>query len=86
MRNSDRDAHDRDITLDEVLSAIKSFANDKSPSCDGSTAEFYQTFFSFLLEEGGVIGNDLVDVINYVFLNEKVTSWCNHFNLEGKEN
>ena len=53
MRNSDRDAHDRDITLDEVLSAIKSFANDKSPGCDGSTAEFYQTFFSFLLRGGG---------------------------------
>ena len=45
------------MTLGEMFNAIKSFANEKSPGCDGLTAEFYQTFIS-------VIGNDLVDVVN----------------------
>ena len=39
----------------DVRSAIKFFANDKSPGCDGLTAEFYQKCF-------GLIGSDLVDV------------------------
>ena len=55
-----------EITLNEVLSAIKSFANDKLPGCDGLTAEFYQSF-------SGLINSDLVDVINYTFENEKLT-------------
>ena len=55
-----------EIILDEVRSTINSFANDKSPGCDGLTAEFYQTFF-------GLIGNDLVDVINYALVNKKLT-------------
>ena len=41
LSDSDRDACDGEVTLSEVLSAIKSFANDKSPGCDGLTAEFY---------------------------------------------
>ena len=66
LSDSDRDECEGEITLDEVRSAIKYFTNDKSPGCDGLTAEFYQTFF-------GVIGSDLVDVINYAFENEKLT-------------
>ena len=66
LSDSDRDACEGEVTLDEVLSAIKSFANDKSPGCDGLTAEFYQTFF-------GLIGSDLVEVINYAFENKKLT-------------
>ena len=69
-----------DITLNEVLSAIKSFANDKLPGCDGLTAEFYQSF-------SGLINSDLVDVINYTFENEKLTMTMRHsiiyfFNFE----
>ena len=48
------------ITLTEILIAIKALANEKSPGCDGLTAEFYITFSS-------VIGNDLVDVVNNGF-------------------
>ena len=41
------------ITLNEILITIKSLANEKSPGCDGVTAEIYKTF-------SNVIGNDLV--------------------------
>ena len=59
LSDSDRDACEGEITLSEILSAIKSFANDKSPGCDGLTTEVYQTFF-------GLIGSDLVDVIMHL--------------------
>ena len=45
LTDEDRDTVEGEITLDELFTAIKSFANDKSPGCDGLTAEFYQTFF-----------------------------------------
>ena len=57
LTDEDRDTVEGEITLDELFTAIKSFANDKSPRCDVLTAEFYQTFFN-------VIGKDLVEVIN----------------------
>ena len=57
LTDEDRDTVEGEITLDELFTAIKSFANSKSPGCDGLTAEFYQTFFN-------VIGTDLVEVIN----------------------
>ena len=66
LSDSDRDECEGEITLDEVRSAIKSFAKDKSPGCDGLTAEFYQRFF-------GLIGSDLVHAINYAFESEKLT-------------
>ena len=44
----------------KFLIAIKSLANEKSPGCDGLTAEFYKMF-------SNVIGNDLVEVINNGF-------------------
>ena len=66
LSDSDRDACEGEVILDEVLSASRSFANDKSPGCDGLSAEFYQTFF-------GLIGSDLVEVINYAFENKNFT-------------
>ena len=57
LTDEDRDTVEGEITLDELFTSIKSFANDKSPGCDGLTANFYQTFFN-------VIGKDLVEVIN----------------------
>ena len=60
LTDEDRDTVEGEITLDELFTGIKSFANDKSPGCDGLTAEFYKTFCT-------VIGNDLVEVINNGF-------------------
>ena len=50
MADDHRDTVQGGITLDELFTAIKSFANDV-------IAEFYQTFFS-------VIGKKLLEVIN----------------------
>ena len=60
LTDEDKDSIEGEITLDEILTAIKSLANEKSPGCDGLTAEFYKTFCN-------VIGNDLVEVINNGF-------------------
>ena len=66
LSDSDREACEGEITHDEVRSALKSFTNNKSPGCDGLTAEFYKKNF-------GLIGSDLIEVINYAFENEKIT-------------
>ena len=60
LTDEDKDSIEGEITLTEILIAIKALANEKSPGYDGLTAEFYKTFSS-------VIGNDLVDVINNGF-------------------
>ena len=60
LTDEDKDSMESEITLNEILIAIKSLANEKSPGCDGLTAEFYKTF-------SNVIGNDLVEVINNGF-------------------
>ena len=60
LTDEDKDSIEGKITLDEILIAIKSLANEKSPGCDGLTAEFYKTFCN-------VNGNDLVEVINNGF-------------------
>ena len=57
LTDEDRDTVEGEITLDELFTAIKSFANDNSPGCDGLTADLYQTFFN-------VIGKDLAEVIS----------------------
>ena len=60
LTDEDKDSIEGEITLNEILIAIKSLANEKSPGCDGLTAEFYKTF-------SNVIGNNLVEVINNGF-------------------
>ena len=72
LTDEDKDSIEGEITLTEILIAIKALANEKSPGCDGLTAEFYKTFSS-------VIGNDLVDVINNGFQKRGVK----HYNAKG---
>ena len=45
LTDEDKDSIEGEITLDEILIPIKSLANEKSPGCDGLTAEFYKTLF-----------------------------------------
>jgi len=44
ISESDRLCCDRAVTHEEVISAIKSLKNNKSPGCDGLTAELYKLF------------------------------------------
>ena len=60
LTDEDNDSIEGEITLNEILIAIKSLANEKSPGCDGFTAGFYKTF-------SNVISNDLVEVIDNGF-------------------
>ena len=50
LTDENKNSIEGEITLDESYIAIKSLANEKSPGCDGLTAEFYKTF-------SNVIGN-----------------------------
>lgn len=46
----DRDYCDDSIAQEEVLKAIKNLKNNKSPGCDGITAELYKMFDEFLVK------------------------------------
>lgn len=48
LGNSDRDMCDRDLAEDEILVAIKSLNNGKSPGSDGLPGEFYKCFKGLL--------------------------------------
>jgi len=41
-------SQENDLSLDELLTTIKSFENNKSPADDGFTKEFYETFFDLV--------------------------------------
>ncbi|PFX11146.1 Transposon TX1 uncharacterized 149 kDa protein, partial [Stylophora pistillata] len=49
------------LTTEECLAAIKGMAKNKAPGLDGFLAEFYLRFW-------GVLGRDLVNVLNHCFL------------------
>ena len=57
---NDKEDLNRDISLEEVRTALISAANNKSPGIDGIPYEFYRKFFD-------VIGTDLIDVYNCIF-------------------
>ncbi|KAJ8027114.1 hypothetical protein HOLleu_32162 [Holothuria leucospilota] len=56
----DREDLDRPITLEEVIAALVSASNNKSPEINDIPYEFYRKFFN-------VIDNDLTNVYNKIF-------------------
>ena len=57
---------DRDITLDEILTALKSMDKGKTPGNDGLTAEFLLYFFA-------TTGGDLLKCLNACFETDSLT-------------
>ena len=55
-----------EINIDEVWHALNGFQNDKTPGDDGSTKEFYETFFDLL-------GNALLESFNAGFENGQLS-------------
>ena len=49
------------LTLEECFSALSGMARGKAPGCDGSPMEFFLKFWH-------ILGQDLVDVLNFSFL------------------
>lgn len=60
LSSDDADSLETEITTEEVLLALKSMDNNKSPGSDGLTKEFYLSFFN-------LIGPVLTKVIDTVF-------------------
>ena len=48
LSEQDKQLLEGPITLEELTKALKSFANNKTPGCDGLTKEFYVTFWQEL--------------------------------------
>ena len=55
-----------DLSLEELLTTIKSFENNKSPGDDGFTKEFYETFFD-------LVGKHLLNSYNEAFHNGQLS-------------
>ena len=55
------------LTVEECREALSGMDTGKSPGIDDLTAEFYLTFWA-------VLGRDLVEVLNYGFQNDRLSS------------
>ena len=55
-----------DLSLEELLTTIKSFENNKSPGDDGFTKEFYESFFD-------LVGKHLLNSYNKAFHNGQLS-------------
>jgi hypothetical protein len=62
---------ERLVTPAEILHALQKEANRKSPNIDGINSEFYA-------DTCDTIKQDLVELINNMFLNKKITSRQKH--------
>ena len=59
-------SQESDLSLEELLTTIKSFENNKSPGDDGFTKEFYETFFD-------LVGRHLLNSSNEAFHNGQLS-------------
>ncbi|CAG2241168.1 unnamed protein product [Mytilus edulis] len=66
LTEEDKTNFDTFITQDECLKLLKEFKNNKSPGVDGIGKSFYLKFWN-------IIGEDLVEVLNNVYLNGELT-------------
>ncbi len=66
LSEEDKESCEGRMSKEEVLSAIKSFKNNKSPGCDGLPKEFYVHFWDLL-------GEGFTNLLNECFENEKLT-------------
>ncbi|CAC5371645.1 unnamed protein product [Mytilus coruscus] len=66
LTEEDKTNFDTFITQDECLKLLKEFKNNKSPGVDGIGKSFYTKFWN-------IIGEDLVEVLNNVYLNRELT-------------
>ncbi|CAG2249246.1 unnamed protein product [Mytilus edulis] len=66
LTEEDKTHFDTFITQDECLKLLKEFKNNKSPGVDGIGKSFYLKFWN-------IIGEDLVEVLNNVYLNGELT-------------
>ncbi|CAC5373976.1 unnamed protein product [Mytilus coruscus] len=66
LTEEDKTNFDTFITQDECLKLLKEFKNNKSPGVDGIRNSFYTKFWN-------IIGEDLVKVLNNVYLNGELT-------------
>ncbi|CAC5388193.1 unnamed protein product [Mytilus coruscus] len=66
LTEEDKTNFDTFITQDECLKLLKIFKNNKSPGVDGIGKSFYLKFWN-------LIGEDLVEVLNNVYLNGELT-------------
>ncbi|CAG2188175.1 unnamed protein product [Mytilus edulis] len=66
LTEEDKTNFDTFITQDECLKLLKEFKNNKSPGVDGIGKSFYLKFWN-------IIGEDMVEVLNNVYLNGELT-------------
>jgi hypothetical protein len=62
---------EKPITEDELFAAIRKGSTNKAPGVDGLGIEFYKMNWE-------IIGSDLLELMNYIFLHQMVTPQQKH--------
>nr|GEW14136.1 RNA-directed DNA polymerase, eukaryota [Tanacetum cinerariifolium] len=65
-----RDELEREVTIEDIKTAMWNCGTDKSPSPDGFTFDFYRQFWS-------TIDKDVYAAVNHFFINEDIPAGCN---------
>ncbi|GJZ62655.1 RNA-directed DNA polymerase, eukaryota, partial [Tanacetum coccineum] len=65
-----RDELEREVTIEEIKTAVWNCGTDKSPGPDGFTFDFYRQFWS-------TIDKDVYAAVNHFFINGDIPAGCN---------